>query len=375
MDSTHQVMVAAGRTGSIDKRDAQGETSRVNQGLWALHWVVRMLAAILLLPYAVAKVGLSQMGLLDYSQLLITLGEKSPMGLVWTFIAFSPAIQVLAGLVELTAVILVVWRKTAWLGGLIGVGALSVVFILNLAYDIPVKGGALMQLGLYLLVLAPWLPSLWRCCRGRESNRWRVPMAVNNPKVHRFTRLFPVIVTAFIVAGSLAIAAFAVGIIRQENSGPVVGVFRVVEDSTPPAEQLVDDRRWAVVAFDARQIPTMGESLGGDEESTRRASLSLRRANGQLYSGFYEVQGDTLRVELTKPLAVGDKKASAFAQDMAEQFTFSWELEREDKPGVKQHMQTLRLEREGQTMELVSSRNDTLLLDRGFRWGGEAVLR
>ena len=51
---------------------------------WALHWVVRMAAFGLLMPYAVFKLGLMQMGRPDFPELLITLGEKSPMAVSYT---------------------------------------------------------------------------------------------------------------------------------------------------------------------------------------------------------------------------------------------------------------------------------------------------
>ena len=85
---------------------------------WMLHWVVRLVVLAMLLPYAVFKLGLMQMSTPDFPELLITLGEKTPMGLLWTFMGFSPVVQFLAGLAEFVACVLLLWRRTAWLGGL-----------------------------------------------------------------------------------------------------------------------------------------------------------------------------------------------------------------------------------------------------------------
>jgi hypothetical protein len=57
--------------------------------------------------------------------------------------AYSPVIQFLAGFAELVVVLLLVFRRTAWIGGLLGTVALGTVFLLNMTYDVPVKQIAL----------------------------------------------------------------------------------------------------------------------------------------------------------------------------------------------------------------------------------------
>ena len=157
---------------------------------WALHWVIRMAAIVLLMPYAGFKLGLMQMSRPDFPELLITLGEKSPMGLLWTFMGFSPVVQFLAGLAEFVAALLLLWRRTAWLGGLIGFIDLAVVWLLNMTFDVPVKIPSALQALLYLLVLAPWLPRLFRFLAGRATEAVEAPQVIAGDKVHRVTRFF-----------------------------------------------------------------------------------------------------------------------------------------------------------------------------------------
>ena len=88
------------------------------------------------------------------------------MGLLWTFIGISLAVQYLAGLVEFAAAILLLWRHAAWLGGLIGFDDLAVVWLLNMTFEVPGKLTSAFQTLFYLLVLAPWL---FRFLAGRAS--------------------------------------------------------------------------------------------------------------------------------------------------------------------------------------------------------------
>ncbi|MEU6700128.1 hypothetical protein [Pseudonocardia sp. NPDC046786] len=59
--------------------------------LWVLHGLLRFLLIVWMIPYSWSKLNLTQMSRLDYSAALTTVGEKSPMGLLWT----SPALGVL----------------------------------------------------------------------------------------------------------------------------------------------------------------------------------------------------------------------------------------------------------------------------------------
>lgn len=58
------------------------------------------------------------------------------MGLLWRFMAFSPTVQFLAGLAEVVAAVLLLFGRTAWLGALLAAIDMSVVFLLNLTFDL-----------------------------------------------------------------------------------------------------------------------------------------------------------------------------------------------------------------------------------------------
>lgn len=109
------------------------------------------------------------MGRADYADALVQYGEMRPMGLLWRSMAFSPSVQALAGLAEVAAAAFLLFRRTAWLGALLAAIDLSVVFLLNLTFDVPVKqlSGIMAVAGIILLI--PNLPRLCRFLVGKPT--------------------------------------------------------------------------------------------------------------------------------------------------------------------------------------------------------------
>jgi hypothetical protein len=100
---------------------------------------VRYYLATVMLGYGFHKAFPLQFGVLDPSQLSATYGQSSPMNLLWTFMAFSPAYTSFVGLCEVLGGLLLLWRSTATLGGLVTAGVMANVVMLNFCYDVPVK--------------------------------------------------------------------------------------------------------------------------------------------------------------------------------------------------------------------------------------------
>ncbi|AXG69651.1 hypothetical protein KORDIASMS9_01877 [Kordia sp. SMS9] len=66
-------------------------------------------------------------------------GHSSPMGIAWTFMGASKAYTIFSGVAEVTAGLLLIFRRTRTLGGLVAFGVMLNVFMMNMCYDIPVK--------------------------------------------------------------------------------------------------------------------------------------------------------------------------------------------------------------------------------------------
>lgn len=102
---------------------------------------LRYSLAFAMLGYGLAKVSLdrNQFPELTSFQLDKTWGNSSPMNVLWAFMGASRPYTIFAGLGEVLAAVLLVWRRTAVLGALVSLGVMSNVLMLNYCYDVPVK--------------------------------------------------------------------------------------------------------------------------------------------------------------------------------------------------------------------------------------------
>ena len=328
---------------------------------WALHWVVRMAAFGLLMPYALFKLGLMQMGRPDFPELLITLGEKSPMGLLWTFMGFSPVVQFLAGLAEFVAALLLLWRRTAWLGGLIGFIDLAVVWLLNMTFDVPVKIPSAIQALLYLLVLAPWLPRLFRFLAGRATEAVEPPRVITNEKVHRVTRFFPAVAAVVALGAGGFVMANGIPKALDREGTELSGVYSVAGGDIEPAPALADDRRWSEIAFgsfDGFEAGNFYRVEGETPEGDFHGRVALRRASGALHEGFYTLNGDRVTIQLTAPMT-DDGVNAAPRGPIEETMEFTWRADGDSLELIPA---------DGEAFVLTPSKLGTTLLDRPFTW-------
>lgn len=310
---------------------------------WMLHYLLRVMLAVQLLAYGWSKVFLIQMGTLDFQDLLVQYGEMSPMGLLWRFMQYSPPVQILAGAAEVAAAALLLLRRTAGLGALLGLIDMAIVFGLNLAFDVPVKQLSLaMALGC-LLVLTPYLPRYVRLAGNGAVPPGPLPRAIPWPAVARVTAWLGPILAVGLVAGSGVAVGRWMGATTVGES-PLAGVYRVTTDSRPPAAQLGQDTRWQQVSLAART-------------TERGAGIGVRQVDGTLRFGRYRITGpDTIAVTLGAPVA-GDRRIDT--GDDATPRTYAWA--RTPEGG-------LRLTGDGQSVTLTSDAEARFLLDRDFSW-------
>ena len=307
------------------------------------HWVLRMALIGMLIVYGWTKVFLVQMGVADYADALVTVGEMSPMGLLWRFMSYSAPVQIAAGVAEVLACLLLVWRRTAWLGALLGALDMAVVFALNLFFDVPVKQLALALFVGFLLLLIPDVPRLARVLAGRSAPPAPLPRAIPWPRVHRVTRfLGPIVGLALVLCSGAAIYQ-SLGI-PQKVPTPVSGVYRVTQDARIPAPQLAEDPRWSQVAF-------------GSLTRDSRSPMSLRQADGALRYGWYrltptDATRGTIEADLGAPMA-----GAANPSTSGETVTLTYERTGDGR---------LRISAAGEQLVLTPDAEGRFLFDRGY---------
>ena len=100
---------------------------------------VRFGLGLTMIEYGGLKIVPSQFPPPSLDRLMQPFGDASPMGILWTFMGASAPYTIFAGFIEWLGGVLLLFRRTALLGALVSIGALTNVVMLNYCYDVPVK--------------------------------------------------------------------------------------------------------------------------------------------------------------------------------------------------------------------------------------------
>ena len=122
---------------------------------------IRYYLAFTMMGYGFIKVFKTQFPFPFLGKLVQPVGELSPMGLLWTFMGYSTAYNIFAGVGEVLGGILLFFRRTTLLGALILFAVVTNVVILNFCYDVPVKLFSIHLLFMCLFLLAPNASRVW----------------------------------------------------------------------------------------------------------------------------------------------------------------------------------------------------------------------
>lgn len=140
-----------------------------------LRLYLRLYVGTFLITYGSYKIIQSQFPPPNLSRLAETYGDSSPMGLLWTFMGASHAYNVFAGAAEMLGGVLLIIPALVTLGALLSLAVAGNVFILNMAYDVPVK-----LFSFHLMVMAAFitLPDANRLTNLFILNRRAEPVVV-----------------------------------------------------------------------------------------------------------------------------------------------------------------------------------------------------
>jgi uncharacterized membrane protein YphA (DoxX/SURF4 family) len=124
----------------------------------AYYWLrvlVRYFLVVNMLGYGFSKVFHLQMPFPYLSQLVQPFGDKSPMGLAWSFIGYSTTYSAFSGWCEVIGGLLLMFRRTTTLGALVSSVVMFNVVMMNMGYDIPVKLYSSILFIMSVFLLAP----------------------------------------------------------------------------------------------------------------------------------------------------------------------------------------------------------------------------
>jgi len=306
---------------------------------------VRFALAGQMIAYGMVKVIPIMQHYPSLTRLLQPVGTLSPMGVLWTYMGASPAYEIFTGWAELAGGLLLIVPRTATLGALICLADMIQVFMLNISYDVPLKGFTFHLLLLSCFLLAPDVP---RLVRFLLLNRATVPST--EAQLFRGVRANRIALAAQLIFGVWLVGVychFAWGIWNTRGGGrplpPLYGIWEVKQmsiDEQPRPPLLTDSTRWRRAIFDYPD----------------------RMAFQRIDESFAPYGASVNLPERTLALTKSDDK------NWRANFTFQ-------RPAGDQLILDGRMDNHQVHMELqLTDRNSFLLVSRGFHWTQEAPL-
>jgi len=116
---------------------------------------LRLAVATTFLSYGFAKVIPQQMPTLALTRLVEPFGNFSPMGVLWYSVGASPAYEIATGCAEVLGGLLLFLPATTIVGALVCLMDATMIFLLNMTYDVPVKLFSFHLILMSLFLLAP----------------------------------------------------------------------------------------------------------------------------------------------------------------------------------------------------------------------------
>lgn len=212
--------------------------------------------AMYMFTYGFAKLFYLQFVPPNLERLFQTYGQSSPMRLVWTFMGASQTYTMFGGASEIIAGLLLVFRPTRVLGGLVTFGVMLNVFLMNMSYDIPVKLFSFQLMVMGLLVALIDYQRLWGVLVSQKNV---LPATFYQPM---FTRMrhrrilwtLQLLLVGYIVYGQIKTRtkyASSYGVNRDKHA--LYGVYEVEKfvknrQTLPP--MLTDTVRWRRLLMD-----------------------------------------------------------------------------------------------------------------------------
>jgi len=117
--------------------------------------VIRLTLGVALLRYGFIKVFPIQFGPPPLAVLNEPVGNSSPTMLFWSLYGLNPTFVMTLGWTEVAAGLLLLFRKTAFLGAVFAMIVMTNVALLDISFDVPVKLYSLSLLAMAFVLLVP----------------------------------------------------------------------------------------------------------------------------------------------------------------------------------------------------------------------------
>jgi hypothetical protein len=257
--------------------------------------------ALFAFAYGIIKLFALQMPFPSTSMMATSLGDLLPMRLSWMFIGYSSPYQIFSGAMEMLVGVLLLYRRTATFGAILGTAVFTNVMLLNLAYDIPVK---IFSIHIVLMCLFLLVNEYKRIVCFFLLNKPADSCTIYNfsfPK--RWMRLTRIVLkTLFILVSVGWVFYSSYGWYKEANvvSDPKplkrgiydIAVFAVNRDTLPPL--LTDTLRWQDLIMDNAVMGTIKTSDTAFRRIYGRAYFRYAWDSKSQFIFFKNFAGDTV---------------------------------------------------------------------------------
>jgi hypothetical protein len=225
-----------------------------------LHGLVRVLVRFflcqMLIGYGFAKVFPLQFSEPSSFRLAQQLGDMSPMGLLWTFMGFSPTYQMFTGAIEALAGLLLTARRTTLLGALIALVAMTHIFALNMCFDVPVKLYSFHYLMMAIFLIAPDVPRFIRVMvLGQAVEAKPFSPLLGSVKLDRLTLVLRTLLVVAMVYVQIHRGYERWSDMYGGPPPPVIGRWELVSMQVDEKEPDKDDpMNWSSIDFSSKKV-------------------------------------------------------------------------------------------------------------------------
>ncbi|SIN69532.1 DoxX family protein [Chitinophaga niabensis] len=228
----------------------------------AYHWLrvlVRYYVAGMMFLYGIIKIFHLQMPAPYLSQLVQPFGDKSPMGLAWSYVGYSTTFSAFTGWSEVIAGAFLLFRRTTLLGAVLCSFVAVNIVAINFCFDVPVKLFSSMLLLMSIFLMAP---DVQRLLNVFLLNKPAEPRAYYSYLPKRWMRITAIVIKVLYIA-YIIIPQVENGINGQKRYGdkrplpPLYGIYNTEllvrnNDTIPPLT--TDTTRWRqlIIQFEKR---------------------------------------------------------------------------------------------------------------------------
>lgn len=267
--------------------------------------LIRYYLGYFMIYYGLFKILPLQFGEIAYWRLLQPYGNSSPMGLAWTFLAYSKGYNLFMGLAEFIGGILLFHRRTKLLGALILIPVTANIVAINFFYDIPVKLFSSELLLMAIIIVSPDIKRLLSLIiLNKSTESVNATRPVISKKWNQISTALKFVFIALVLYNTID---YTTNLYKtRQNKPQLYGLYEVTtfvrnKDTIQPL--LTDKERWRYIFFEfpkTVQISRMDKSRYGlnSEIDTNERKIKLVEFNDStlVYTMDFEKTDTTLKI-------------------------------------------------------------------------------